>query len=113
MGRFSDNKHRLTIQQPVPTQDQTTGELVNAWTTIGTVWASIHPVRGREALRGEQMLAETDTKICVRWGPLTQLITSTHRGMHQGTVFNFVYVLPVKMANREIEILAKSGVNDG
>lgn len=111
--QIGQKRHRLNIQAPAMTQDTTTGELVPTWTTIGTVWASIEPMRGRERLLGDQIAGETDTRIKVRWNQITDQITVGHRGEHQGTIFNFVNVAHLYLEQREVEIMAKSGVNDG
>lgn len=110
---IGQKRHRLTVQEPVRTQDPTTGELVAVWTTVATVWASIEPIRGRELLQGEQILDDMDTRLRIRWSPLSDTFTTAHRGIHQGSVFNFVSFAHVRLEQREIEIMAKSGVNDG
>lgn len=110
---FSQYKHRLTVQEPVRVQDQTTGELVDTWTTVATVWASIAPLAGRELMQTDQVLPDMDTRIKMRWSPLTATFTAAHRGVHQDTVFNFVSLAHIRMEQREIEIMAKSGVNSG
>lgn len=105
--------HRLTVQAPVQTQDHATGDITNDWQTIATIWARIEPIRGREALIDEKILAEMNTRIMVRWSPLAEKLTSAHRGLHQDTIFNFVSIAHVLLERREIEIMAKSGINNG
>ena len=104
---------RLTIQAPALVQDQTTGEMVNTWSTIAVVWSSIDPLRGRERLLGEQVVGETDTRIKIRWSELANRLTSAHRGVYQGAVYNFTNIAQINLGKREVEIMAKSGVNDG
>lgn len=111
--QIGSKRHRLNIQAPVMAQDSTTGELVPSWTTIGTVWASIEPMRGRERLLSDQIVGEMDTRIRVRWNDITSQVTTAHRGEHQGSIFNFVSIAHLRLDQREIEIMAKSGVNDG
>ena len=111
--RFSDLRHRLEIQAPIAAQDQTTGEPVLTWTTVATVWASIAPIRGIELLKGEQILAGVDTRLRFRWSPLLDGVTAGHRGVHQDTVFDFKGVTHVNLEQQVLEVLAKSGLNDG
>jgi len=106
-------RHQITIQTATQTQDATTGELVTTWQTLGTCRAAVEPLKGREAIFGNQVIAEMDTRIIVRWSNLTSQITALHRIVHQGFLFNVVSVANLKMGQREIEIMAKSGVNDG
>lgn len=105
-------RHMIQIEEAVTTADSS-GDPVTVWTAIGTTRADILPIRGREAVFGNQTLSEFDTKIIVRWSPLTELITAKHRLTHQGTIFNVVSPAHVAMGKEEIEILCKSGVNDG
>jgi SPP1 family predicted phage head-tail adaptor len=109
-------RHRIEVQVAVPVQDASGDEVVDwaAATVLGTVWGAIEPIRGREATyAGDQILAEMDTRITVRWSPLAAQITAGHRLVHQGTPFNVVSVAHVKLAQREVEILCRSGINDG
>lgn len=105
--------HRLEIQAPVQTQDPASGEVTTDWQTVGTVWAAIEPIRGKEAMTGEQMLATMNTRIIIRWSQLAETLTAAHRGLHQNTIFNFVSIAHVRLKRREVEIMALSGLNDG
>lgn len=107
-------KHRISIDERAVVQDQTTGEEVPAWSTIGTVWGSIEPLRGKEVVaQGQHLISEMDTKIRMRWNTITALITSAHRLRHQGNLFDIVYISQPKLEQREFEIYAKSGASDG
>lgn len=106
-------RHRIDVEQRTETQDAS-GDPVVAWSTLGTIWGAVEPLRGRESTyAGEQILGEMDTRITVRWSPLSAQITVGHRLTHQGSLFNVVSAAHVKLAQREVEIMAKSGVNDG
>ncbi len=109
-GKF---QHRLELQAPVQVQDPATGEVTNDWQVVGTVWARIEPIRGKEALVGEQILSDMNTRITIRWSPLAETLTSAHRGVHQNTIFNFVSIAHIRLERREVEIMARSGLNDG
>jgi len=58
-------RHRVTIQQKVPTRDTFGGELVT-WSPVATVWASVEPLQGREYLAARQLQAELTTRIRIR-----------------------------------------------
>jgi len=109
-GKF---QHRLEIQAPVQVQDPATGEVTTSWQVVGTVWARIEPIRGKEAFVSEQVLADMNTRITLRWSPLAETLTNAHRGIHQNTIFNFVSIAHVRLERREVEIMARSGLNDG
>lgn len=116
---FSKYRHRLTIQEPKLAQDQTTGAVDEEdvdddnWNTIGTIWCRILPLRGTELLTGDEIIAKFNTRIYMRWSPFAETITAAHRGIHQGTKFNFINIVNINMANKEIEISAISGLNNG
>ena len=106
-------RHRIAIERAVETQDSS-GDPVIAWQPIGTVWGAIEPLRGREGVyAGNDTLMEMDTRITVRYSPLTAALTGLNRLTHQGNYFNVVSVAQIRLAQREVEILAKSGVNSG
>ena len=58
-------RHRVTIEQKVPTRDTFGGE-VETWTLVATVWASVEPLQGREYLAARQLQAELTTRIRIR-----------------------------------------------
>lgn len=111
-------RHRLLLEQPIVTQDDTGGEVIN-WSVFRTVWASVEPLRGRGPLRGReqlianQSLAPLDTRIRIRWSPAVNMVTAKWRGTHQGIIYNFKSISQTDMGHREIEIMAQSGLNDG
>jgi len=105
-------RHRLLLDEPIATQDDTGGEVIN-WSAFGTVWASVEPLRGREQLIANQALAPLDTRIRIRWSPAVNMVTAKWRGTHQGIIYNFKSLSQTDMGHREIEIMAQSGLNDG
>jgi SPP1 family predicted phage head-tail adaptor len=108
-----DLRHRIAVQAKTSTQDAS-GDPVDSWATLATIWGKVEPVRGREATyAGDQVLGEMDTRVTVRYSPASAQITQGHRLEHQGSIFNVVSVAHVRLGKQTIEILCKSGVNDG
>ena len=103
---------RLDIEQPISTQDSS-GSPVISWLPVGTVWASIEPMKGREVLTANQNLAVMDARITLRHHPLLASINPKWRCKYNGVIFNIVSVAHVSLANREIELMCLSGANDG
>ena len=63
-GRLS---HYVSIQQPVEVQNDY-GEAIETWTNLLTgVWASIQPISGKEYWTAQQIQAEIDTRIVIRY----------------------------------------------
>lgn len=105
---------RMRFDRATEVQDAS-GDPVVTWTPLATVWASIEPLRGREALTDGAIRGELDTRIRIRWSPLLNDLSDKDRGVYifDNTIYNVVSVAEVRMEHRELEILAKSGVNLG
>lgn len=112
-------RQRVVLETAVDTQDTTTGEPVRTWSTLATVWASIEPLKMREALLANTVMSELDTRVRLRWAPaLADLGTKTRvrwtdvAGRRE-RIFNVVSVLEPFTKRRELELLCKSGANEG
>lgn len=110
--RAGQLRHRVVFERPAPVQNET-GEVVNDFALAFTLWARIVPVRGGEAMTAGQVLAQMDTRIFVRAGPLSSQINAKWRAHHRGVIYNLVSVGEVEMGGQEVELLAKSGLNRG
>ena len=59
-------RHRVTIERPVRTSDDGgTGTLT--WTSLGSVFARIEPVGGREIEIGDGVAGRVSHKVLLRW----------------------------------------------
>jgi SPP1 family predicted phage head-tail adaptor len=103
---------RLDIEQPISVQDAN-GSPIVTWLPVGTVWALISPIRGREALTSNQIMPHMDTRITIRQHPLLASINAKWRLRYDGIIYNIVSVSHINLGNREIEIMCTSGENDG
>lgn len=111
--RAGQRRHRLLLQQPTRTQNAL-GEPITTWTDVATVWAQIEPIKGSERLVANQLLADLDTRIVIAYGPEWSAISAAWRCSHGGVTYN-IGAPPVNrgLRNKEIELMCKSGVNDG
>lgn len=109
-------RHRVWIDAGVDTQDATTGEPVRSWSPVVEVWAEIKPVRGREAMVNGGILAQMDTRITVR-PPSGFDLTAKHRIRHivngQTIIYNVVSPAETLLEHNEVEVMCKSGQNEG
>lgn len=106
-------KHRIEIDEPVTTQTASGDEVVT-WTAFGTVWGSIEPLKGRERLQAGEIIADMDTRINIRWSAHVDRIEAGWRLKHGGVIYNISSPpAEVMMEQREIEMMCKSGANDG
>ena len=67
-------RHRVTLQIPDPPANRsnsTKGKPDTVWTTIGTYWARLEPLTGRELVNAKQIKPEISHRITMRVnGPL-------------------------------------------
>lgn len=102
----------VTVQEAVQTQDSG-GAPETTWVTQSTVWGSVMPIRGREALMAGQLLADQDTRIIIRWSPQMASINRRWRVVVKGNPYDIISVINVDEGDRQIELLCKSGLNAG
>ncbi len=57
---------RIVIEQSTPAQDSS-GQPVESWAELATVWAEVVPVGGSEIFQAKQFGAETVKKFRIRW----------------------------------------------
>ncbi len=104
--------HRILVQKPTLTQGAS-GEELNAWADFATLSAEVIPLRGTEAVNANQMLAGLDTKIRIRWSPNNDLITEKWRIVFESIVYEITNVIHVRFGGRMIELMCRSGINNG
>lgn len=110
--RAGDLRHEVQIQYPIVTQGPSGAEAIT-WGSFGTLRARIDPLRGDEKFFAEQPLAELDTRIRIRWSPNNDQITEKWRVVHNRVIYDIKNVIHVRLAQRTIDLMCKSGVNNG
>ena len=94
-------RHRVAIQAVTATTAGATGQPVPTWTTLGTVWAAIEPLKGQERLDAAGVQAKLSHRVIMRHNAYPGL-TSAHRLKFKGRIFEIVGP-PVNVAERGIE----------
>lgn len=106
-------RHVVEFDQPVTSQSSSGDETVT-FTYAFSMRASIEPLKGREQLIGEQINAELDTIIRLRWSPQSDTINAKWRCRHGGVIYNISSrPIHIKEGRRELLLPCKSGVNAG
>ena len=111
-------RHRVTIQQPVITQDFQTGENVKAW---GNVWldsstemvdvpAEILTGPGRELNAASTKRSEDTVRITLRWFPGFSV---GWRVLWGGHIYDITSVEYDATARRELRLRGTGGMTDG
>ena len=101
---------QLTVQQrgrEVDTWGDARG--TDTWTEVQTVWASIAPLRGKERLQAQQLVAETSHKIFFRYTAALAGITAAwrlKRTIPSVKYYKIISVFNVNERDQEFEVLA-------
>jgi SPP1 family predicted phage head-tail adaptor len=103
---------RVWIDKRTTAQDSS-GDPVVAWVPQGEVWARIIPLTGREDDVDNDIMAEVDTRIRLRYSPVTVALSAVDRIRYGERIYNIVSAVDVNTAHVEVLVNAKSGLNDG
>ena len=95
---------RVTLQRAATVQDENTGELIQTWGTLATVWARVEPVAGREFIGAGALQSELVTKITIRFMPNP---TTADRVLHGGRTYNITSVIDYRSARRELVLMCR------
>ena len=60
-------RHRITIKQPSVGRDETTGDSIETYTDLSTVWANVGFASGRERWANEHTITNYDAVVSVRY----------------------------------------------
>lgn len=93
----------ITLEQRVEGEDAA-GQPYDYWDTVGTVWAAVHPIRGRELIAADAVTSITDVRVILRWRPG---LTPAMRIRHGDDTYNIASVIHVRSEKREVELLCK------
>lgn len=103
-------RHRVTIQTKTLTQDPVSGVLVESWSDVAKVWASVEPLSVRDLIAARANQSEMTARVMIRY----REILPTYRLVHRGQVFSLVDGLPDTGSGLEyLTIPVSEGVNDG
>lgn len=93
-------RHRLVLQQPVETQDSTSGATVVTWQDVATIWGSIEPSSAREFVAAQAEANKITAKIIIRY---RADITARMRLLHvaTGLYYNVEGILSDKDSGRD------------
>lgn len=84
-------RHRVSLQRNEPTQDTTTGELLDNWVEYGKAWASVEPLSARDFIAAQAGQSKVTARIVMRCRPG---LLPTDRIVHRGTVYTIAGILP-------------------
>jgi SPP1 family predicted phage head-tail adaptor len=105
IGRLA---HRVEFLEPVVSHEANGSESI-AYEPTFERWAAVEPIKGAEAMRANQPLEVMDTRVLVRWSASAAAISAKWRARFRGVLYDVVSVANTRSAEREIEIMCRSG----
>jgi|TARA_R100001530_G_scaffold134471_2_gene109399 SPP1 family predicted phage head-tail adaptor len=104
--RAGEKRHRITIQKPTKAQSAT-GEVTDSFSNFATVFASVQPLSGREAVQAEQGIAESTIRIRMRY---INNLTVDCQIIYKGRTLEINSVINIDEINKEYELLCSESV---
>jgi SPP1 family predicted phage head-tail adaptor len=98
-------RHRITVQNPVYTQDSQTGAMTPAWQTFKEVWAAIEPLSARDFVAAQAQQSKVVARITIRYLPG---ITAAMRILHGSNIYVIEGILADKDSGLEYMTLPVS-----
>lgn len=100
---------RVTIERATVTQDSA-GQQIRTWGVLATVWASVRPLRGAEAMMAMQVHATQTLEVSIRYRE--GIDPTTHRLLIAGVAHDITAAFEI--GRREgLRMLVTKGANDG
>lgn len=94
---------RIVIQSVSRVQDAS-GEPLESWSTLATVWAAVSPIRGNERFVDSQEKAERTTRFRIRY---RSDVTADNRISYDGNIYDIEAV--IELSRQEgLEILTST-----
>lgn len=98
--------HQVYLQAPAKTFDSE-GQEVITWTTVGTVWAEILPLTGREYFQAKAANSELTHEIHIRY---RRNLKTIWRVLYGTRALEILSVADVEEKHEELELLCKEVV---
>ena len=104
--RAGKQRHKVTIQKPTETRDAV-GGVTTTWATLGTIWASVEPLSGKELLSADQLNSIATLRVRCRY---IKNLTHECRIFHKGRSLEIVSAQNIGERGVEYEILCREDV---
>lgn len=100
-------RQRVTLQSFTVTGRDAYGEETKSWADVGTYYAEVVTLSGREAVNAQQLRADASHRVRMRWvGP----ILPDQQFLWDGRTLHILHVNNVDNRNREYQILCREVV---
>lgn len=99
-------RHRVELQRPGAGVDPDTGAVLEGWTSVRTIWASVQPLSTREFLAAGESQGKLVARIVMRYAAD---VDHTWRAVHRARIYNIEGVMPDAASGLEYLTLQCSG----
>lgn len=96
-----DLDQRITIEERIQGQDEY-GQPVDSWEPVGTFWAAVQPLQGREYIAAMAAVSEVTARIRMRYRPG---VDSSMRVKHGADTYGIESVIHVKSGRQELQLM--------
>lgn len=112
--RVGNLRHRVELQRQVSITG-TRGQAVPSWVKVSDIWVDIEPLQGNQLISAQAVHAEVTSRIIARYRPdfATPAQIASLRIKYKSRVFSLKSALNVDERNRDVDIYASEGMNDG
>ncbi len=97
---------RVMLEQPVTTTDAY-GGTTTTWQEVGTRWAGVEPLRGKEFFEAQAAQSEVEVRVVVRYDSAIAGVDATWRVVYGSRVFEVESAINTGERDEQIEIMCK------
>ncbi len=109
--RAGEARFRGTIQESIEEQDSH-GEMIDAWTNLAKVWMRILPVKSSERIAQGREETVTTHRVFLRYSTEVAGLNDSMRILFGTRIFAIQSVINVGERNREFELLCEEGLQE-
>lgn len=103
--KAGDLDQRVTLErQQSGVVDELGQPLPDDWTALGSCWAAVLPLVGREFISAQAVASEVTTRVVIRYRPG---ITAADRVNHEGRIYNIVSVIDKRSQHDELQLMCR------
>jgi SPP1 family predicted phage head-tail adaptor len=107
--RAGELDRRITLERFTATQDPGSGEEVQAWDTLATVWASKKDISDGERFAASEVQAAISTRFVIRYSSQVADLNAKDRLVCEGHTYQVVGVKETGRRREGLEISALRG----
>lgn len=109
MARATGLRNLVTFSRRTSLADDFSGE-AEAWSALGTAWASIVPATGSESIDSQQVDGTVSHKVTIRYGSTLAGLAPRDRFAYNSKTYQIVSVVNVDAANKWMELMCAEAV---